>query len=164
MNFFVLHSKEKWTHHQILFPPWIPLVYVYIYGTIHLYIYCVSFFILTDSVIILSVVMSFHTQAYKAHAKCYLSHSYIIQLHYRFINIMDFVGKYIYTYIRTKMTLSWKNLLFIYLKRNDPVMTSLFLYCSSFRLGVTWSRHALHLLFKWKQCWLRKLLLCICYN
>ena len=97
----------------IFFPPWIPLIYVYM--GIYLYMCCVSFGILTDSVIILFTMTRLHMQAHKAYAKCYHSHLYMIQLCYSSTYGMGFTDWYTQTYIyiytymlKEKNTSLWK--------------------------------------------------------
>ena len=62
---------------KTLFPPSVPLVYIYVWYHILIYVLCLIF-ILTDSVILLFPVMSLYMQARKVYAKYYHSHPYVI--------------------------------------------------------------------------------------
>ena len=72
----------------------------------------VSFGILTDSIIILLSVMSMHMQAREVYAKCYCSHTYIIQLTYSSLiewGLQINIYIYIYIYIKIANNLVMKN-------------------------------------------------------
>ena len=66
--------------------------YICINGTISVYILCVSFGILIESIIILFTVTSMNMQDCKVYAKCYQPHPYVIQLSYGYINRIGFTG------------------------------------------------------------------------
>ena len=91
----------------------------------------VSFDILTDSVILIFLIIRLHMQARKAYAKCYHSRFYVIQLCYRYIYKMGFVDWYLYIFIYSlndKTTSLWKNCFVIFIWIEMTVVTYLFLF------------------------------------
>ena len=139
--------------------------YLFIYVTISVYMCCVSFGILTDSVIILFPMTSLHMNWRKAYAKFHHSHLYIIKLIYISVYRIGFTDWYIYLSIYSLkhiMTPSWKNYFVLFIWR-EMISSWILSFCCCLNLHLVLARYynALHLLCRGKRRHQRKNILFI---